>query len=81
MSVVPDAIPLIRRVDGVLVVSRLGTTSKEGAEHMRDQLENLKARPLGIVVNGISRHDGRYGSVYQAAETYAKNSARVTAQV
>jgi receptor protein-tyrosine kinase len=80
MSVVPDAIPLIRRVDGVLVVSRLGTTSKEGAEHMRDQLENLKARPLGIVVNGVSRHDGRYGSVYQAAERYAEASSKASSE-
>jgi receptor protein-tyrosine kinase len=60
-SVVSDAIPLVRLVSGVLVVTRLGKTTKDSAHHLRDQLENLDANVLGVVVNSASRRAG-YGS-------------------
>jgi receptor protein-tyrosine kinase len=59
-SVVSDAIPLVRLVSGVLVVTRLGKTTKDSAHHLRDQLENLDANVLGVVVNSASRRAG-YG--------------------
>jgi Mrp family chromosome partitioning ATPase len=33
-SVVSDAIPLVKEVSGVLVVARLGRTSKDAAAHL-----------------------------------------------
>src|SRR5436190_8789210 len=40
-SVVSDAIPLVKSVDGVLVVGRLGKTTRDSSVHLRDQLNNL----------------------------------------
>jgi receptor protein-tyrosine kinase len=59
-SVVSDAIPLVRLVSGVLVVTRLGKTTKDSAHHLHDQLQNLDANVLGVVVNSASRRAG-YG--------------------
>ena len=70
VSVVSDAIPLLKIADGVIAVSLLGTTSRDAAGHLRRQLESLGANFLGVVINGISSHDGYYGSVYGYAEHY-----------
>jgi capsular exopolysaccharide synthesis family protein len=68
VTVVPDAIPLIRHVDGVILVSRLGKTTREAAERVRSHLDNLGAPTLGIVVNGIDSGETLYGYAYTAAE-------------
>jgi receptor protein-tyrosine kinase len=62
-SVVSDAIPLVKEVTGVIVVCRLGKTTRESAHHLRDQLQNLEANLLGIVVNSVGRQAG-YGHLY-----------------
>ena len=66
-SAVSDAIPLLTRVDGVLVVSRLNRTDRHALVRLATQLENLKARTLGVVVNGIVRRRGGYGYSYAYA--------------
>jgi len=71
VTVVPDAIPLIRHVDGVILVSRLGKTTREAAERVRTHLDNLGAPTLGIVVNGIDSGETLYGYAYSAAERRA----------
>jgi len=71
VTVVPDAIPLIRHVDGVILVSRLGKTTREAAERVRTHLDNLGAPTLGIVVNGIDSGETLYGYAYSAAERKA----------
>ena len=68
-SVVSDAIPLVKEVSGVIVVSRLGKTTRESAAHLRSQLENLEANTLGVVVNSVGRQSAYYG--YGYAEGYA----------
>jgi capsular exopolysaccharide synthesis family protein len=69
-SVVSDAIPLVKDVDGILVVARLGRTSKDTAARLGQQLENLGARVLGVVVNGVSArgpgYEYGYGYGYDA---------------
>jgi receptor protein-tyrosine kinase len=62
-SVVSDAIPLVKEVSGVIVVCRLGKTTRESAHHLRDQLQNLEANLLGVVVNSVGRQAG-YGHLY-----------------
>jgi capsular exopolysaccharide synthesis family protein len=62
-SVVSDAIPLVKQVSGVIVVVRLGQSTREAVLHLRDQLEHLGAPTLGVVVNALSR-DGAYGYGY-----------------
>ena len=65
MGVVSDAFPLLREVDGVIVVTRLGQSTRDHAERLREQLERLEAPTLGVVANGMKvRRGGRYGYGY-----------------
>lgn len=63
-SVVSDAIPLVSQVGGVLVVGRLGKTGRGSMMQLRDQLANLDAPVLGVVVNAIGREGASYGYGY-----------------
>jgi len=65
LSVVADTIPLMKHADGVIVVSRLGTSTRDSAEHLSDRLVSLGAPVLGVVVNDVrSRSDSYYGYGY-----------------
>lgn len=65
LGIVADAIPLIREVDGVIVVSRVGVSTRDGAEHIRERLANLRAPVLGIVINDLrERTHSYYGYGY-----------------
>lgn len=57
LSVVSDAIPLLRKVNGVMIVSRLGKNTREGAARMREELTSLGAPVLGIVANASRERD------------------------
>ncbi len=70
-GVVSDAIPLIHNVSGILVVTRMRQGTREASEHLRDQLRNLKAPTLGLVVNSVGTRDARYGPGYAAIAEYA----------
>src|SRR3954447_9102335 len=63
ITVVPDAIPLIRSVGGVLLVSRLGTSSRGPMHRLAGQLENLDAPVLGMIVNSANG-GGEYAYAY-----------------
>src|SRR3954468_13123863 len=82
-SVVSDAIPLVKSVDGVLVVARLGKTTRDASVHLRDQLNNLGAYVLGVVVNSVTRgsmsgyaYGYGYGYGYAAEYTSQKKKRR-----
>jgi capsular exopolysaccharide synthesis family protein len=51
IPLVSDAIPLIERVQGVIVVGRLGNTSRNQAAALADQLRRLDAPILGVIAN------------------------------
>jgi capsular exopolysaccharide synthesis family protein len=59
-SVVSDAMPLVPQVDGVVVVSRLGRTTRDAALRLRGELEELRAPLLGFVINGVRGPEGGY---------------------
>lgn len=63
---VSDAVPLLVAVDGVLIVSRLDRTTRDGAKRLRELLQRIEAPVLGLIINGGSpqRHD--YGGYYYA---------------
>lgn len=65
--VVPDAVPLVNQVSGVIVVARLGVTMRDTARKLREQLDNLNAPTLGLVVNSVDHWRTRYGYVYESA--------------
>jgi polysaccharide biosynthesis transport protein len=67
-SLISDAIPLVKKVTGVLVVTRLGMTTREGAIRLRDQLRNLDAPPLGIIVNATRTTGDYYAYTYPQSE-------------
>jgi succinoglycan biosynthesis transport protein ExoP len=65
VSVVADAMPIVRHVDGVIVVSWIGASTRDGALHLRSELESLNAPTLGVVVNRVKAGtDGYYGYGY-----------------
>jgi capsular exopolysaccharide synthesis family protein len=63
-SAVSDAIPLVRDASGVLVVSRLDHTTRDAAARLAEQLRNLDARVLGVVVNNLRVRRSGYGYDY-----------------
>jgi receptor protein-tyrosine kinase len=65
LLVVSDTISLLKHVDGVVIVSRLGLSTRDSAEHLREQLHNLGAPVLGVVVNDVrAKGDFYYGYGY-----------------
>jgi capsular exopolysaccharide synthesis family protein len=69
LTVVSDAIPLLRRVDGVVIVSRLGESTTDAAERMRSRLASLGAPMLGVVGNAyVDRKLDGYGYTYYQGE-------------
>lgn len=79
-SIVSDAIPLIEQVGGVIVVGRLAKTTREAATHLFNQLKNLDAPVLGVVVNGIGSDAGGYGYGEGYGYGYGYGSDYVPAQ-
>jgi polysaccharide biosynthesis transport protein len=59
-SLVPDAIPLMARVGGVLIVARLGRTTRDAVRFVTTQLTRIGARAVGVVVNSITAQDSYY---------------------
>jgi polysaccharide biosynthesis transport protein len=60
-----DAMPLIRMVGGVLIVSRVGITTRDQAVMLRDELRALHAPMVGVVANGVKHRSGpRRGYYY-----------------
>jgi succinoglycan biosynthesis transport protein ExoP len=71
LTLIADAVPLVTKVDGVIVVSRIGKSSREAAEALRKQLSRLRAPALGLVANGVRRsaattYRGGYNYAYGA---------------
>ena len=62
VAIVSDAMPLVQRVDGVIVVCWLDASRRDRALHLRNELESLSTQPLGLVVNRAKAGvDGDYG--------------------
>ena len=85
-AIVSDAIPLVTMVGGVIVVSRLGKTTRDALRHLRSQLENLDAPILGVVVNSVNRGTGYgygygYGTAGEASASGTQTSGRQRAPV
>jgi capsular exopolysaccharide synthesis family protein len=78
LGVVSDCFPLLRRVNGVIAVARMGRSTLDSVVKMREQLAHLDAPTLGIVANGLKLgRRGRHGYGYGY---YGKPSERPTAE-
>jgi capsular exopolysaccharide synthesis family protein len=68
LVLLPDAFPLMRRADGVVIVSRLGHNRTDVASRLRETLASVDAPVVGVVANGYRRAHG--GPSYGYAYTY-----------
>jgi len=59
-ALVSDTIPLMKQVDGVLLVARLGHENSPELGALRTQLERLGVAPLGVVANFSRRTANPY---------------------
>ena len=74
--VVPDSIPLLGQVSGVLVVMRESKSTSDGARRLRDQLDHLGVAPLGIVMNATPPVEKDSYRGYYAYEPAPRKAAR-----
>jgi capsular exopolysaccharide synthesis family protein len=72
IGVVADAFPLMREVDGVIVVARMGQTMRDHTIHLSEQLARMDAPTLGVVANGIKVKRGKYGAYGYYGGYYGK---------
>ena len=59
-TLVSDAIPLMKQVDGVVVVGRLGRESDPELRELRDELQRFGVTPVGAVANFSRRAANPY---------------------
>jgi len=70
LNAVTDAAIAGSKADGVVIVTRAGVTDRDAYLYALDQLNAVRARVLGTVLNGVdAKLDRRYG-VYAAAGYY-----------
>ncbi len=60
LTAVSDAFPLLRKVDGVVIVGRVGRNRRDIAERLHETLTGAGAPLLGVIANGFKA--GRRGS-------------------
>ncbi len=66
LAAVSDAFALLRKVDGVIIVGRMGRNRRDVAERLHETLAGAGAPLLGVVANGLkARRRGSYGYAYE----------------
>jgi Mrp family chromosome partitioning ATPase len=75
---VSDAVPLLRLVDGVIIVARLGHTRDVSAQRLDELLRRTASAPvLGAVANCVPRKDiQRYGFSWAPTEQRRRKLTR-----
>lgn len=72
---VSDAVPLIELADGVVVVARIGLTTREAASRLVEMMNRIpSANLLGIVANDITDFGARSGYAYGYGYGYQSNA-------
>ena len=65
LTAVSDAFPLLSKVDGVIIVGRLGRNRRDVAQRLHETLTGAGAPLLGVIANGFkSGGRGSYGYAY-----------------
>lgn len=69
LGAVSDAIPLVRSVDGVVVVAQMGKHRRDSAARLRETLASVGAPLLGVIADRVKRHEAgyEYGYSYSSA--------------
>lgn len=74
LNVVTDAALLGARTDGVIVVVRAGVTDRAAVRYAFEQLEAVRARVLGCVLNDVNTKRDRYYGSELASNYYEAHS-------
>jgi succinoglycan biosynthesis transport protein ExoP len=73
LTAVSDAFPLLRKVDGVIIVGRVGRNRRDVAQRLHETLTGAGAPLLGVVANGFKAgRRGGYGYDYNYSYTPEK---------
>jgi succinoglycan biosynthesis transport protein ExoP len=65
LTAVSDAFPLLKKVDGVVIVGRVGRNRRDVAERLHETLAGAGAPLLGVIANGFKAgRRGGYGYGY-----------------
>jgi polysaccharide biosynthesis transport protein len=73
LTAVSDAFPLLRKVDGVIIVGRVGRNRRDVAQRLHETLTGAGAPLLGVVANGFKAgRRGSYGYDYNYSYTPEK---------
>lgn len=76
LTAVSDAFPLLRKVDGVIIVGRVGRNRRDIAERLHETLQSAGAPLLGVIANGVKVGGlGSYGYSYDYAPVASKQSS------
>jgi capsular exopolysaccharide synthesis family protein len=79
LTAVSDAFPLLRKVDGVIIVGRVGRNRRDVAERLHETLTGAGAPLLGVVANGFkAARLGSYGYAYDYATDRAERPSAPT---
>lgn len=54
LTAVSDGLPLLRKVDGVVIVARIGLSRRDAAEQLQHFLADSNAPVLGLIANGTA---------------------------
>jgi len=77
---VTDGIALAAQCDGVVLVIRVGAIAHEALRRVADQIEAVKSRILGVVLNSVDlRRDGynyKYYRYYRAYQGYYSENGK-----
>ena len=69
LTVVSDAFPLLGKVDGVIIVGRVGRNRRDVAERLHHTLASAGAPLLGVVANGLKASRSSYGYAFDYSYT------------
>jgi len=83
LTAVSDAFPLQRKVDGVIVVGRVGRNRPDVAERLHGTLTSAGAPLLGVIANGLKpgrlgSHAHGYGYAYAGGRATCSTTASVS---
>jgi succinoglycan biosynthesis transport protein ExoP len=73
LTAVSDAFPLLRKVDGVVIVGRVGRNRRDVAQRLHETLTGAGAPLLGVIANGF-KAGGRGSYGYSYDYSYAPDS-------
>ena len=74
LAAVSDAFPLLGKVDGVIIVGRVGRNRRDVAERLHETLMAAGAPLLGVVANGVKgRRQGSSGFSYEHGHAPAEH--------